>query len=96
MHPIYDPDRVPPLIRETLDDYGKHGTPPGDCTRAILCGDLYLAYARADDETASSMPAIVRYIEERLPAGSFGSRELVADWLATRLSERRAGLGVVR
>lgn len=96
LHPIYDPDRIPPMIRESLDCYAKHGVPPGDCLRAILSGDLFLAYARADDETSSAMPAIVRYVEERLPAGSFGSRELVADWLATRLSERRHGMGVVR
>jgi hypothetical protein len=90
LHPIYEPDRIPPMIRQTLDDYGKRGLPPGDCLRAVLCGDLFLAFARADDETSTAMPAIIVYITERLPAGSFGNYALVADWIAARKAERQA------
>ncbi len=87
MHPIYDPDRIPPLTRQTLDDYAKHGMQPGDCLRAVLAGDLFAAFARADDLTAAAMPAIVVYVR-RLPAAAWGSYQVVQAWIDARAAER--------
>ena len=92
MHPIYATDRIPPVTRQTIDDYSKHGLQPGHCVRAILAGDLFMAFERADDETASAMPAIVAYVR-RLPAGAFGSYRAVQDWLDARTAERAAAAG---
>lgn len=89
-HPLYDPDLIPPRIREALDDYGKHGLETGSCMRAVLEGKLFEAFAAADYATIAAMPSIVIYVTTRLPQGSWGSPAIVARWLADRLAERTA------
>jgi hypothetical protein len=54
----------------------------GRCVSAILAGDLFSAYARADPETRDAMPAIVAYIHSRLPAACYGSEGQVERWIA--------------
>lgn len=79
--PPTSPDRIPPAIRSGLDRYAKDGIRPGDCLYAILCGDLFGAFARADPETRDAMPAIVVHIENRLP-GACGGEDVVERWIA--------------
>lgn len=88
MHPIYDHDRIPPMVRQTLDDYGKHGLQPGAGVRAILAGDLFGAIARVDVDTMAALPAIVTYVERFLPRNSYGTSERVDAWIAERATER--------
>jgi len=79
---IPDPDLVPTYLRESLDLYAERGIPPGGCLLALLSGDLSAAFARADPITTATMPAIARYIVNRLPHESYGSPEVVAGWIA--------------
>lgn len=90
MHPLCDPGRIRPHTKQTLDDYGKHGLPPGDCLRAVLNNDLIGAYRRADDDTMASMPAIVWYVINRLPRGCYGSEAAVEMWIEERRAARDA------
>lgn len=71
---------IPSHIHNSIMLYIQHGVQPGHCLSAIFGGDLYGAYARADDEVASSMGEIVRFIKSAAPAGCYGSRESVAIW----------------
>lgn len=72
---------VPPAIRAGIDRY-RQGIPPGLCLLAILQGDLYAAFQRADPDTRASMPAIVTYIVAHLSGQSYGSPEVVSRYLA--------------
>ena len=81
---------IPPAIRAGLDRY-QLGIPTGDCLRAILSGDLYAAFARADPDTTAAMPAIVGYIVRHLPTASYGDPKRVAVWLARHAAELAAG-----
>jgi hypothetical protein len=77
------PDRIPPAIRASLDLYATEvRIRPGHCVSAILAGDLYGAFARADPETRDAMPAIVAYIHSQLPAACHGSEDAVDRWIA--------------
>ena len=75
-------ERIPEDTRRTLDDYAGVGLPPGDCMRAVLSGDLFQAFARADAVTVAALPAIVTYVVSRMPSGSWGSHEIVSRWIA--------------
>lgn len=80
--PLTSPDRIPQLIADALVRYVNSGIMPGHCLRAVLGGDLYQAFARADPETLLALPAIVAFIRSRMPAGSWGSPAIVAGWIA--------------
>lgn len=84
LHPL-DPSRIPPAIRAGLDRYA-NGIMPGDCLRAILAGDLYGAFTRADPDTAAAMPAIVAFVVGTL-AAPYGTYERLHDWIVQH--ERR-------
>lgn len=80
--PLTSPDRIPPLTQQSLDLYAKHGVPPGHFLRAVLEGDLFAAFRRADPADLAALPAIVTYVYERLPSASSGSPEVVSRWIA--------------
>ncbi len=75
-------------LRESLARYLSDGIPTGDCLRAILCGDLFVAFARADQETAAQMHEIVAEIETTLPPASYGSCAQVGLWIAKHNARR--------
>lgn len=80
LHPL-DPARIPPAIRAGLARYANAGIRPGDCMYAVLAGDLFAAWARADPDTWEAMPAILTFIINDLgaPCGDY----LVVDrWIA--------------
>lgn len=68
-------------VTDAIDRYVQNGTPTGSCTEAILSGDLFDAFARADDDTKQGMAQIVRYIFNRVPTGCWGSRETYQAWV---------------
>lgn len=80
---------VPPNILSGLNRYAQ-GIPPGDCLRAILEGDLYAAFTRADPTTRASMGAIVHMIRTRLPSAAHGSPEAVSRYLADARTARES------
>lgn len=73
---------IPKAIRAGLDRYVMHGIRPGDCLFAILCGDLYAAFSRADAETTAAMPAIVAEIRMRVDTSIWGSPAKVERYIA--------------
>ncbi len=73
---------VPPAIQSGLDRYANHGIAPGSCLRAVLEGDLFAAFSRADPVTAHAMPAIIAAITRQVPGPLFGSPEAVSRHLA--------------
>lgn len=88
IHPLCDPGRLHPFIKKTLDDYGKHGLPPGDFLLAVLRNDLLGAYARADHDSIATFAAIIHYVRAQLPVGSYGSAAAVDMWIETHFRAR--------
>ena len=68
-------------IIESLDRYVQHHCPTGDFLRAVLENDLLGACERADDINRYRLREIVRYCYNKLPAGCWGSKQRVKDWL---------------
>jgi len=73
---------IPPLVRETLDEYVRIGRPPGGFVRAVLENKLIGAYGAADQESTAAMHAIVMYVYHHVPEVCLGSREVVDAWIA--------------
>ena len=72
---------IPSHTQESLDRYFNHGYMPGSFCEAILVGDLYGAFARADYVNRSYIPEIVEWVLANAPYGSFGSVEHVHGWI---------------
>lgn len=92
-----NPDHIPPNMKRSLELYERCGLPTGDCLRAILSGDLFQAFARADPQTVASMPDIVAYIRHRMPSQCFGSELAVDRWIemhSPRFAADRSGADV--
>lgn len=88
---VTSPDRIPPAVRQELDDYASVGARPSQIVRVILEGCLFDVFAfagfhwHANDEHAEvliALPAIVDYIREALHASIYGSPEAVSRWIA--------------
>src|SRR5688572_25670613 len=74
-------DYVDERIRIALDDWGSGEVPfTGDFLRAVLSNDLTEACGRADDYNLLTLPAIVAYVYNNLPADCHGSRERYEAW----------------
>lgn len=65
-----------------IDRYANHRAHPGSGFQSILANNI--DWAILDTETTSNISNIVAYIRENLPAESFGSSELVNEWLSNR------------
>ena len=72
---------VPSHTVEALDRYWTHGYEPGSFLGLLLCGDVYNAVLRADRWNKQALGSIVEYIVRNAPRGSYGSPELVQDWI---------------
>lgn len=71
---------VPEYTLETLDNWAKHGLPPGGFVAAVLENDLADAVRRADQGNSAALVEIVRYLINELPMGCWGTYEKVAAW----------------
>ncbi len=76
-----DKDEVPSHTLEALDRYWIHGYSPGSFLSALLCGDIFNAIVRADQWNKAALGHIAYYIAHNAPRGSYGSPELVQDWI---------------
>ena len=81
---------VPPNTLETLDNWAKHGLPPGGFVAAVLENDLADAVRRADSGNSAALVDIVRYMINELPRGCWGTYDHVAAWGEARRAELRA------
>lgn len=80
---------LPDHLRESLDAYISTGRPTGGFLEACICNELTLAIARADDESLRAIPAVVGYLYNRAPMGSWGNRACMETWLEEKRIERQ-------
>lgn len=67
--------------KESLQRYLEKGIEPGGFLMAVLSNDLFGAFSRADTGNRVGMFAIVQYIYQNFPNGSYGSPERVDNFL---------------
>lgn len=85
--------RIPEHMRPGVVAYLLDGYPPSHFLRAVLEGNLFDAYARADDENADAMPQWVRFIWNQAPAAAWGSPATIDAWMERRRAERETVQG---
>lgn len=78
---------LPEYMASGMYLYLLHRVRPGSFMEAVLCNDLREAVACADDENGARLKEWVRFMYCELPANSWGSPELVRQWLAERRVE---------
>ena len=76
-----DDKNVPQHTIDALDRYWTHGYAPGSFLTILLTGNVFDAIGRADHMNKEALGHIVYYILHHAPRGSFGSPELVQDWI---------------
>ncbi len=72
---------VPEHTKEALERYWTYGYAPGSFLTTLLTGDVFNAISRADQWNKMQLGHIVYYILHKAPVGSYGSPELVQDWI---------------
>lgn len=72
---------VPPPTATELTKYVVDHTTPGGAMRAIISGDLFEAYHRADDATWEALDAIMEFLWTSVPEPCVGSREKMLAWI---------------
>lgn len=68
-------------VIDTINNYVKHGLPPGGFVLAVLMNNLMEAFGRADFENRLSLYQICQYVYNDIPSDCHGSPEQVADWM---------------
>ena len=76
-----DSANAPEWVKETLTAYVNHGRPTGDFLAACLSNDFVEAIGRADENSLAHIADIVNFIYNKMPGNSWGSREIVRDWI---------------
>jgi hypothetical protein len=71
---------VSPVMIETLVRHVVHGTPTGSFLQSVLENNLVESFGRADEQNLAAMRYWAITIGLDMPAGSWGSRENVAQW----------------
>lgn len=73
---------LPEHMRDAARLYIEQGIPPGSFLQAVICNDLYAAFAKADHENRKAMLAWVRFFHFEAPAECFGTRADMQAWIA--------------
>lgn len=76
---------LPEHMREGMKNYLEHGIEPGSFLTAVLSNDLKRAVGAADHINLQYLTNIVSYCYNEIPAGSWGSPEMVQEWMAHRM-----------
>lgn len=71
---------VPEHNRSTLIQYIEIGLPVGSFIQAVLCGDLFGAFGRADHINAQHVGSICAWLYNYAPSPCFGSPEKMKEW----------------
>ena len=78
-------DTGPPLeVIQSLERYRDDHIPTGGFLEAVLSNDLKEALGRADRQNRDALFEIVRWVYNYMPMTACGSKEAVANWLASR------------
>lgn len=75
---------LPEYMRAGVVRYIEDGTPPGGFFRAVFANDLMGACEKADRTNRRRLFDYCQWIYNHAPAGSWGSREAIREWCATR------------
>lgn len=73
---------VPEHLQHGLMLYVMHHVRPGSGLTAILTGDLFEAFARADEMTVAGLPAVIKFLVNQVPGNVYGTKERVREHLA--------------
>lgn len=73
----------------TATNYLWDGIPPGSQMYAMLSNNLRDAVGCADHHRARVIPAIVNFLYNEMPGGTWGSEEYVNAWMALDRDKRR-------
>lgn len=76
-----DSMNAPEWVKETLVAYVETGRPTGDFLAACLSNDFMDAIGRADAVSLAHIGDIANFIYNKIPGNSWGSREIVRDWI---------------
>lgn len=79
---------LPERFRPGIERYLKYGVVPGDFLTAVLCNDLFGAFAKADDQSLVELHGLVGWCYHELPHDAWGSRERVIAYRAAREAAR--------
>jgi len=72
---------IPERTISSITRYVEERVPTGGFLRAVLSNDLMGAMSKADLHNQQALPAICKYIYNRVPSGCWGSENIVNDWL---------------
>ena len=75
---------IPNYTKEAIDRYVNDRIMPGGILYAVLTNDLFSAVGRADENNLAHLDDICYYICTDIPAGCWGSVEIVDNWLNGR------------
>lgn len=75
---------IPALMRDGIMRWVEQGVKPGQFLWAVICNDLRVAVAAADEENLALLPLYVRWFHWQCPAGVSGSPEAAAWHRASR------------
>lgn len=73
---------------EAIDNYLIYGFEPGGFLMAVITNNLFLAAGRADHWNRERLADIVEVLWHNMPPLSFGSTEIVNDWLLNKDNRR--------
>ena len=83
-------------VKQSIDLYVEHGTPPGEFLEAVLADSLTMSWCRADDQNRKDLAEIAGYIYTNLGCNCWGSRGAVDAWMAAhRKAAREQELAIV-
>ena len=80
---------LPAHLKESLDAYVETGRPTGDFLAACIDHDLRMAVGLADENNIDRIHAIVGYLYNECPAGSWGFPGAFEKWIAAKHEERK-------
>lgn len=79
---IFGNYRIPERMMEGINLYIHQRIKPGDFLTAVIQNDLQGAVFSADRENLANLPAYAGYFFSQAPSRSYGSPEIMKDWLA--------------
>jgi len=79
---MYNYEKIPEHIRESVKGYVEKGIPVGSFLTAVICNDLRESFAMADDINRDRMFDIVSFFYNEPPITCWGSRENMDKWIS--------------
>ena len=76
---------VLPNLQGGIERYFFDRLRPGHFLTAVLSGDLFETFARADDDSVGNLQALIRFLHNHTSGISHGTPGKVQDWLDPRL-----------